>query len=380
MVSVFKNRVQRVLGLFCVWLQANAIAESPNWLTIYSYPPQKILNWSTPSTLLKDNVAAIVDGALTASGSTKSATGHTVAQLDCVDSKGKEQKFWSGMSGQNFFSDDWKSLMHKKVGFEILFKGYRDGLVKFEDYEKNRIINYAGEKKSEPRFLRFEISKEQCRFLGEMHNEFVRRSYYGQMPLKEWENKPDHELLQYGLPIVDPLKNYLKFRAGDKFAALGGGCTGYATSFIRAVGRWSDIFENLWKRSFTVSHKLIGTAERPVSVRELLLAHQWTFPHWKNREGWVFDPEHIWRFIGDSMQCDLRKDAHCSREVSTWLDSHHANLKSFDTITLNGYRDRIVKEGTSRSPVYVKRRFAASRKISGITITGVAQSPWKAAR
>ena len=120
------------------------------------------------------------------------------------------------MSGQNSLSEDWQNVMVRKIGMGVLFKTYRDGRVQGEAEEKIHVINYEGGKKSEPRFMRFEISPEQCEFLVGMNREYEKRSYRDQMPLHQWVKKPDGQVLHYGLEVQNPLRSYLKFLGGNK--------------------------------------------------------------------------------------------------------------------------------------------------------------------
>lgn len=349
---------------------ASLDAFSQNYLTVYSYPPSSLLNWKTPSTLMGTMLGNIRDSLFSGALTKKSASGHAASEIECRDRKGRVVHFWSGMSGQNSLSEDWKNVMVRQIGMGVLFKTYRDGRIQGESEEKIHVINYRGGRNNEPRFIRFEISSEQCEFLAGMHKEYERRSYRDQMPLNEWVKRPDSKVLLYGLEVENPLKNYLKFLEGSKNEKLGGGCTGYATSLIRAAGHWSSLFEKIWKREFIVSEKLIGVPGFPVSLRQLLDTHNWIFPQVKNKKGWVFDPEFIWKFISQAIGC-LSSSKDCPKDVASWINQRGHRVQN-SSIKLDSIQSRAVQEGSPDHPVWVYRDFKVSRELQGITVRGLA--------
>ena len=82
---------------------------------------------------------------------------------------------------------------------------------------------------------------------------------------------------------------------------MGGGCAPFAVALLKAGGRYDPALDAHWKRSLTISERLIGEpGKRKVPMPSLLLGRRWEQDGFVSRHLELYDPSMIWQFIVDS--------------------------------------------------------------------------------
>lgn len=321
----------------------------PNSLTIYVYPSFEPINWSTPKAtinqmikmqaeaelLLNDEIEFVSDfneaGRMTSVY--RSTMGHTIGHIRCTLPSGQLYDKWTSFTGQNYGKVDIVNLLDKKIGAGVLFANYVDGEVIEGQENQMRLTFYHGGKSSasrepnRPRYWQIEISPQACANIKDMED-FFASLHHPKMSLPDLENLPPEKRLYFSAQL-DPYETYLQ-RKLDPQALVGGGCAPYGAALIKMAGRYLPEFETFFRRPLQVSERLIGGEIDPdtgkmrdVHLADLMLGklgNHWTFPGYKNRFVSMYDPQLIWDFIGNLMQC-ARTPRRCDPAAAAWIKS-----------------------------------------------------------
>jgi len=135
-------------------------------LTIYAYPPRRILDWSTPKTALADFATIAIGQAVNMNPridfisdfgeagsiprSYRSTMGHTIAHASCSLPDGTPYDAWTSFSGQDFPEVDRDLLLKDKAGLGMLFQDYIDGHIISGVENKMRLVYYKGKNAGAP--------------------------------------------------------------------------------------------------------------------------------------------------------------------------------------------------------------------------------------
>jgi hypothetical protein len=361
---MLRETVLKLMCFLCLagsaGLAQGAWIEEPNQedlgegqLTIFAYPPSGNLVWDNPRNVFLSFAKIELERRVTRnsevqflspygesgslSSNYRSTMGHAIVRVQCQLPGGDWYKKWVSFSGQNYAEIDKKNILQDKIGLGVLFYDYPDGHLIEGAENISRITHYKGPfRKSErgywekvrPRYLKVSLSQQQCGQLAEYVDFFAGFHFSPHATLEELLQRPAEKILYFNANI-DPLAAY-EARKTDPMAKVGGGCAPFAISLLKLIGRYQSVFDQALKLKVPVSEKLIGRADRKVSVSDLLftgLGSSWTHPgdqaentRWLN----LYDPYKIWQFIGDLRQCLTGKD--CPAEASEFLQAQPGQL------------------------------------------------------
>jgi hypothetical protein len=334
-------------------------------LNLFVYPPVKAIDWSSPSRALNSTFGNMLRGKTKPAGTYKSLVGHAIIHVECTDSYGRARDFWSAMSGQNHFNEDKKNLFERKLGLGVLFLDYLDGTLIEGEGQSQAILNYYTSRRGvAPVFMQMEISPATCGKLYSMHREFARRTWKPGVSLAARAQMKNSELLYYGGNFYEPLAGYQSYLAGNRNAKLGGGCTSYAVSYLKLAGHWSTLLERNWGRHIPVSEKLIGSANYPVSMSQVVSARSWTYRGWENKTLSFYEPEFMWAFIERARQC-VDSGRYCDGDVGRFVNAKEPRLVSR---TFKGTRTVRKQVGSGKNPVFRDVVVPVERVIHGLAI------------
>ncbi|MDD2804965.1 MAG: hypothetical protein PHV33_05380 [Elusimicrobiales bacterium] len=326
------------------------VPEGGGTLTVYAYPPRRILDWSKPRTVLKD-FARIAMSQVIVSGPTvdftsdfgeegsiprsyKSTMGHTIAHVRCTLPGGEAYDSWSSFSGQDFPEVDKELIMKKKVGLGALFEDYVDGHIISGVENRMRLIYYKGGGGNSPRYWQQAIDAQACGRVRDMV-EFFRSFHFPKTAtLHDLEARPSAQIL-YFTSNMDPYVSYMA-RKQDPAAKVGGGCAPYGLGLLKAAGKYDYSLDDVFKLRLAVSERLIGGIPdgngriREVTLAELTgsLGDSWTYPGYSNRGFQNYDPYKIWNFIGGVSACLSGDSGNCAPEASAWLSANGGRVSA----------------------------------------------------
>lgn len=329
-------------------------------LTLYVYPPRNPIDWSSPANALRSNIGDLASAALsmndyihftndfheagTISSDYKSSLGHTLTHTHCTLPDGKLYDHWASLSGEDDRAVDSQNLFKDKIGVGVMFYDYVDGHI-IEGIENvKRITFYKGDhefssRQIRPRYIQMELDPERCAEAQKMITFFESFHYKpGTTTAQLIARGPEHNL--YFTNNIDPYESYLE-RQRTGHGRIGGGCAPFAAGLTKATGRYVKEFDTLWRTPVTVSEKLIGgtydprlRAKRQVSLGSLLftpLGERWTYNEegYKNRHLDLYDPQKIWEFAGNMLDCLQHK--HCAASTTEFLRGHQPELRTGKT-------------------------------------------------
>jgi len=366
-----------------------APATSGGTLTVYAYPPRKILDWSTPKSVLGDFANTTFAQALSEDPqitfvndfgepggiprSYKSTMGHTITHAACTLPDGTPYDAWTSFSGQDLYSVDKENMLDKKIGLGMLFQDYVDGHIISGVENKMRLIYYKGRDGNSPRYWQQNIDGEACGRVRDMV-EFFKSFHFPKGSTREQlEARPPTQTL-YFTSNMDPYKTYMA-RKLDPNAKVGGGCAPYGIGLLKAAWKYDNTLDDTLTLKLQVSERLIGGIPgengqiRQVSVSDLLgsLGDSWTYPGYKNRDFRNYDPYLIWKFIGGVNACLTGNAGGCSPEASAWLSANRANISSGPVQEMSDTRV-VTSPPTGHSTVPSHHNVTQTVKISGILV------------
>lgn len=327
-------------------------------VTIYAYPPRRIIDWSSPKAALAGFTVTAVGQAINSGervdfvsdfgeqGSIprtyKSTMGHTIARVSCVLPNGQPYDSWTSFSGQDFQEVDKELLLDKKAGLGVLYEDYVDGHIISGVENKMRLIYYTGKSGVSPRYLSQKIDAAACGRVRDMAEFFKSFHFPKGATLKDLQNRPEEDIL-YFTTNLDPYASY-QARLATGRGKVGGGCAPYGVSLLKAAGKYDEALDPLLMLKLGISERLIGNIPdgtggiREVSISELTgsLGESWLHPGYRNREFKNYDPYLIWRFIGEARAC-LTEEA-CSGAAAGWVSGNRARLAIGETQKLSDTR------------------------------------------
>ncbi len=342
--------------LFMALLAGNCLAGE---LTLFAYPPKRDLQWTSPkSTLYKfiggeivkilwkgEDVTSVDEAGdeSTINEYYKSSMGHTIAHIQCTDTKNELYDKWVSFSGQNFLNVDKDNILKDKLGLGVLFYNYIDGHIITGEENIKRLIYYKGGRENgksiSPRYLKYKIAAESCDEIIKMVDFFKSFHYGPETTLEDLKKRPDNKKLYFTVNL-EPYESYIA-RQSDPLALVGGGCAPFGVGLLKASGVFDSFFDESWRLNIDVSEKLIGSKERPVSATELLFgkdSNTWIHPGYGSRHMSVYDPHKIWDFIGKVNECLKTNKKVCDESVSGWISSQEKALISGPAITYSDTR------------------------------------------
>lgn len=322
-------------------VSAPSAAAAGGALTVYAYPPRKILDWSTPKSVLGDFTNTTLGQALAENPqitfvsdfgepggiprSYKSTMGHTITHTQCTLPDGQAYDAWTSFSGQDLYSVDKENMLDRKIGLGMLFEDYVDGHIISGVENQMRLIYYKGNDGNTPRYWQQAIDGEACGRVRDMV-EFFKSFHFPKGSTREQlEARPAAQTL-YFTSNMDPYKTYMA-RKLDPTAKVGGGCAPYGVGLLKAAWKYDYNLDDTLSLKLSISERLIGGIPdetgkiRQVSVSDLLgpLGGNWNYAGYKNRDFRNYDPYLIWKFIGGVNACLTGNTENCSPEASAWL-------------------------------------------------------------
>jgi len=357
-------------------------------LTVYVYPPRKILDWSTPKSALGDFANTTAGQALAMDPkidfvsdfgeqgsiprSYKSTMGHTITHVQCATPDGTPYEAWTSFSGQDFHEVDKGNMLDKKLGLGILFQDYIDGHIISGVENKMRLIYYKGGEGRAPRYWQQNIDGEACGRVRDMVEFFKSFHLPKGSTLEQLQARPESQTL-YFTSNMDPYRTYMA-RKLDPGVKVGGGCAPYGLGLLKAAWKYDYYLDDVFTLKFGVSERLIGGIPdgtgkiREVSVDDLLgaLGGSWTYSGYKNREFRNYDPYLIWKFIGGVNSCLTGDVGNCSLEAAAWTYANTGHLFSGPAQQMSDTR-RVQSPGNGHSgPTY--RDVTQTVKMQGIIV------------
>jgi hypothetical protein len=357
-------RAETALRQLGAQLPAAPVAAAPaarpgGTLTVYAYPPRRILDWSTPRSVLGDFAHTTLGQALAEDPavdfvsdfgepgsiprSYKSTMGHTITHVSCALPDGTPYEAWTSFSGQDFHEVDKGNMLDRKLGMGMLFQDYIDGHIINGVENRMRLIYYKGKDGNTPRYWQQNIDGEACGRVRDVVEFFKSFHFPKGSTLEQLQARPESQTL-YFTSNLDPYKSYLA-RKLDPAARVGGGCAPYGLALLKAAWKYDYTLDDVFTLRLTISERLIGGIPdasgraREVSVADLLgpLGDSWTYPGYANREFRNYDPYLIWKFLGGVNAC-LAGGVGCTPEASAWLAANRGRVAAGPVQTMSDTR------------------------------------------
>jgi len=375
---------------FSVYLLTMPLLASENSLTLFVYPPQKELNWNSPKTVLNDFLGITVLKSLfpgqtieasNPDGETseinqyyKSTMGHTIAHVSCTDSNGEKYDTWSSFSGQDFAEVDKKNIFVDKIGLGVLFYDYFDGHIIQGEENIKRLVYYRAAKrdgeKTRPRYLQVPVDAAKCDALKDFVTFFEGFKHKKEISVEELMALPDESKL-YFTTNIDPYESYLA-RKVDPKARVGGGCAPYGVALLKVIGKYDYYFDYIWKLNIVVSENKLGKTN-PVNILNVILGslgNHWADKGYPTRTMSQYDPDLMWKFIGDVIKCQENNAKNCSIPVTPWFAKNSGRAEKGETIKLSDTRKIVWTETDEETNQDVEKEVLKTRtqEIEGIIL------------
>ena len=346
--------------IFLVLWVRPALSSSQGSLEVYFYPPTFELDWSSPAELLHDfldiyqaseredeDLVTVPDGFGHNSSFNRhyySNMGHTIGHISCTLPDGTFYEKWSSLSGQTDRKVDVNLALSGK-GVGVLFHDFVDGhIINGEEnvarlvYVKHTREVGGVERSGLPRYMRVNITSEQCRNLKDMVTFFEGFYYPPETTIVDLLKKPEEEVL-YFTPNLDVYDSYRQ-RMDTGQGRVGGACSNYVVAMFKLIGFFPKTLEEQWTRRVEVSEFLIGSeeeceisgvmyrgAEGCRHVSSLLIwlrlnGNKWVYRGISNKLLVLNDPQMLWDFIGRIRVCLGEKDAfgaECTQDARNWI-------------------------------------------------------------
>ncbi|MCM2267835.1 MAG: hypothetical protein NDI60_08710 [Elusimicrobiales bacterium] len=336
-------------------------------VTIYAYPPRRIIDWSSPKAALAGFSATAFGQAINSAetidfvsdfgepGSIprtyKSTMGHTIGHVNCVLPDGTPYDSWTSFSGQDFQEVDKELIFDKQAGLGLLYEDYIDGHIISGIENKLRLIYYAGKSGVSPRYLSQKIDAQACGRVRDMVEFFKDFHFPKEITYEQLKGRPEEKIL-YFTTNMDPYASY-KTRLETGRGKVGGGCAPYGVALLKAAGKYDTALDPLLNLKLNISERLIGNIPdglggiRRVPLRDLLgtLGESWRHSGYPEREFKNYDPYLIWKFVGEVRAC-LSGES-CGGDAAGWLAANKERvstgaaqrLSDKRTVETNSYGD-----------------------------------------
>ena len=302
--------------------------------------------------------------------------GHVVARVDCRDTRGNEHSFYAGLSGQYSTEQDKIDLFEDRLGLGVLFREYPDGYIQTSSYVKLLVGDHRGRlivdgrgqvKRMRPKFMSFEVTPSQCEEAVDYYSTFKSKSF-GEPPTRDqYVTMAPKEPLYFSFNF-DPASTYQKIKKNDlaiEDTKMGGGCSSFATGFLKVAGVFDSQFDNTWKVNLKVGHSLIGDPNKDYAVKftEIVKSSRWSEDGEKTKSLSFYHPENIWAFLEGVEDClsGHTKSRFCTSEVLDWTKKNSKRLvKSEQRIKF----EKELRAPEGQTPRTVKR----VRELQGLTL------------
>lgn len=234
------------------------------------------INWNSPRSLANSTVASM----------TKSyGLGHVNVKIKC-----EYREVYTGI--YNRFTDETKGAVLKKgQGLGVLFNLFEGTLQQpkfiapsFEKLAKDHRTN----------FITFKISSSTCERLLEYHDQ-----YQELMKLRQSQPRLKNQLTNeaqqifYGFPAIS--------RMGE-----GGGCSGFAISFLEVAGIKEEWMLNEWSQEVLVPMMSVGKPMRDanVSFTSMILSSpkRWATAHEPHFPLFFWDPDLMYKSLDSKIK------------------------------------------------------------------------------
>ena len=335
----------------------NSYGAVDNALTLFAYPPKKELNWKSPKSAIMsfmeiDIVKVLFPGEKIKVTDTngeegsinenyRSTMGHTITHVSCMQSNQQEFDAWTSFSGEDFSAVDKRNIFTDKLGLGILFYDYQDGHIIDGQENIKRLIYYKANKrngtKTKPRYLKILIDQEQCDQVAHLVNFFRSFKHPKDMTLEELEALPSEKKL-YFTTNIDPYDSYQK-RLQDPNTMVGGGCAPYGIAMLKTIGEFDSYFDSIFKLNLDIGISQIGEKNKnPISIFSILFGKKgtyWALPNEPIRTMSQYDPNLIWKFMGNLYSCLNGSDDSCKLVDSDWKRKNSYRLQAGEDITFS---------------------------------------------
>jgi hypothetical protein len=349
-----------------------------NSITIYVYPPRNPIDWSTPGRALTTTAGNLLSAAFTEnslvqffngfherdsiSSLYRSGIGHTLNHVQCVLPSGEKYDHWASLTGQNYHAIDTQLLLKDQVGVGVLFYNFVDGLILTGAENWERIAFYDGDgwgsQKIRPRYIQMEITPEQCDEARKMIAFFETFHYAPDAKIEDLAARPSEKIL-YFTNNIDPYDSYQK-RMSTGHGNVGGGCAPFAAALAKITGRYTPELDPLWRRTVTVSEKLMGGWKdsggrvHKVSLGALLLTplgFRWDYTNegYRNHYLSLYDPQKIWDFTGEMLDCI--QHGNCAVQDRGFYRNHRLALAVGTTQVFRSKYTQLLSDPAGGDPV-----------------------------
>ncbi len=222
------------------------------------------IEWNSPRSLAKSTVGNI---------SKSYSLGHVNIRIAC-----ENREVLTGI--YNRYSNETKDAVRKKgYGLGVLFNLFEGTLQK----PKFIIPSFQNlTKENRTNFVTFKISSTTCQRLLDYHDQYETIMTTRQASVRRGM-KPSHgQQIYYGFPAIP--------RNGE-----GGGCSGFALSYLEVAGIKEQWMVNEWSQSVLVPASTVGRPMRNdnIGLRALLFSspQRWATPNEANFPLFFWDPD-----------------------------------------------------------------------------------------
>lgn len=320
------------------------MANEPGTITLFVNPAQKFIKFNSPRSMVasfgKSFLKQYVGGKLLHLH--KGGMGHAVARVDCTDTKGESHSFFAGLSGQYSMEQDKIDLFEDRLGLGVLFREYADGYIQASSYVRLLIGDHRGRliidgkgitKRMTPKFMSFEVTPTQCEQAVDYYETFKAKRYMEPPKREEYVTMAPNEPLYFSFNY-DPYEVYQEIKReslSPSEARMGGGCSSFASGFLKAAGVFDPIFDKLWRINLDVGESYIGGEEtgREVSVGKVMFAGKWAKKGDKTKRVSFYHPENIWAFFEGVEDCARGElsSRFCTKSVREWVRKNAKDLR-----------------------------------------------------
>ncbi len=325
-------------------LSTSALASESGTITLFVNPAQKFIKFKSPRSMVasfgKSFAKQYVGNKFLQMH--KGGMGHAVARVDCKDTTGAEHSFFAGLSGQYSMEQDKIDLFEDRLGLGVLFREYPDGYIQASSYVRMLIGDHRGRlirdgsgkiKRMTPKYMSFAVTPEQCERAVDYYETFRAKSYLEAPTREEYVTMAPNQPLYFSFNY-DPYQVYQKIKSEGLTvveARMGGGCSSFASGFLKAAGVFDPIFDKLWRVNLEVGESFIGGDDtgKEVSVNKIIFAGSWSKPGDKTRPLSFYHPENIWAFYEGVEDCARgNSDSRfCTPEVKEWVQKNAKKLR-----------------------------------------------------
>jgi hypothetical protein len=260
--------------------------------------------------------------------------GHGMAHLECKTSQQENISFYTDISGEDDSQLTKKLIMKDKIGLRVLFYPFEDGHIQTSDHVRAILSAYYGRKiyskKSDSyrnatlRFMKFNISDNQCDALTSYYKAFKNKSF-GEAPSREViAGRLDVNNLRFALNV----DSYDLYRKNGPAGKLGGGCTSFVIGFLKVAGIFNESWDEQLQRTVYLGAHLFSQKPPRSSIFNILYRKK--FRHWTSEDETFedisfYDPQKIWNFMDRVLACSGSKHSinSCDEKTKQWLNKNN---------------------------------------------------------